>query len=373
MAIFQEDQQHFRAPPPSPVAHAINRRPSFVNEDEISDFLKHSLPLRVPDLVLPDQIFPKQVQVKNLPEIDLQSLLSSENRTIANFLESVAGIGCFQLVNHGLSSDLIRSVSIAAAGIFGLPVDKKTAVSRSSERVYGFEECYGEEDEEMETSEEFVWCRDEGLKSVMEGIRLQGFSNFSKEMENLSTEIEKIASKVVFKLIEHAPMASAKLTNMTDRQGLHDLVCYLHKHHRFTSLSRCDGSLKSDFIRMLIRGSANYSHALCVHVCDDSSDFHVYSKKSWISFTPSRDAIVMTIGDQIQARSGGHYKNVIGRPIFKVEDEEPISLAFLFSSKTITQRSHINEEKTITVRQQLMLALFLAVLHHISVCIYKIY
>ncbi|KAF5178532.1 downstream target of AGL15-4 [Thalictrum thalictroides] len=176
--MYEHDLQQFRAPPPSPIAHASARR-SLVNEDEISDFLEHSL--RVPNLVLPDQIFPKEVQVKNLPELDFDSLVSAKNdETIARFLECVSGIGCFQLVNHGVSSDLIQSVSIAAAGIFGLPPDKKTVMSRSSERMYGFEEFSGHADEEEETenSEEFVWCRDEGLKSVMEGIRLQGFSNF---------------------------------------------------------------------------------------------------------------------------------------------------------------------------------------------------
>ncbi|PIA61890.1 hypothetical protein AQUCO_00200110v1 [Aquilegia coerulea] len=361
----EHDQQQFRAPPPSPIAHASAQR-SLVNEDEISDFLEHSL--RVPDLVLPDQIFPKEVQVKNLPELDFQSLVSTQNEeTITKFLECISGIGCFQLVNHPISSELIQSVSIAAAGIFGLPPDKKTVVSRSSERIYGFEEFNGgEEEEEMENSEEFVWCRDEGLKSLMEGITLQGFSNFSKGMETLSTEIQKVAHQVLTTLLEHAPITSTKLiTDVPEMQEIHSLVCYLHKHHRYTSVSRCDGSLKSDFIRMLIRGSAEYSHALCIHVFDNSSDFHVYSKKGWVSFTPSRDALVMTVGNQIQAWSAGLYKNVIGRPIFKTEDEESISMAFLFSPPANSRETHGNKENTISLRQQLLLALFLTLIYHV--------
>ncbi|KAF5178534.1 downstream target of AGL15-4 [Thalictrum thalictroides] len=364
--MYEHDLQQFRAPPPSPIAHASARR-SLVNEDEISDFLEHSL--RVPNLVLPDQIFPKEVQVKNLPELDFDSLVSAKNdETIARFLECVSGIGCFQLVNHGVSSDLIQSVSIAAAGIFGLPPDKKTVMSRSSERMYGFEEFSGHADEEEETenSEEFVWCRDEGLKSVMEGIRLQGFSNFSKGMENLSTEIEKVAHQVLTTLLEHSPIVSTKLiTDVSDMQDTHNLVCYLHKHHRYTSVSRCDGSLKSDFFRMLIRGYAELSHSLCIHVCDDLSDFHVYSKKGWVSFTPNRDALVMTVGDQIQARSGGLYKNVIGRPIMKTEDEESISMAFLFSPPANSRGTHGNRENTISLRQQFIFALFLTLIYHV--------
>lgn len=116
-------------------------------------------------------------------------------------------------------------------------------------------------------------------------------------------EIEKIANRVLSTLSNHAPLDLSKIRNMSDKQEIHSLVCYLHKHHRYTAVSKCDGSLKSDFIRMLIRGSSDYSHALCVHICDGLSEFHVYSKKGWISFKPNRDAIVMTIGDQIQVRN----------------------------------------------------------------------
>lgn len=166
--------QQFRAPPPSPIAHASSRRSLLVNEDEISEFLEHSL--HVPNLILPDQIFPKEIQVRDLPEVDYSSLILSKTDTVTSFIESISANSCIQLVNHGVSSELIRSVSIAASGIFGLPPENKKTMSRSHERLYGFEESDSEE--ESETSEEFVWCRDEGLKSAMEGIKLQGFSNF---------------------------------------------------------------------------------------------------------------------------------------------------------------------------------------------------
>ncbi|KAL5729032.1 hypothetical protein ACHQM5_002040 [Ranunculus cassubicifolius] len=365
MANSPEHPHIFRAPPPSPIAH---RRSSVVNEDEISDFLEHSL--RIPNLILPDQIFPKETQVKNLPEIDFLSFISSKTESISSFLESVASTGCVQLVNHGISGDLIRSVLIAASGIFGLPPENKKNGTGSSEESYGFEEFDSEED--IETTEEFVWSRDEGLKSMMDGIRLQGFPCFSKQMEILSTDIENIAQQVLSSFFEHAQIQSPRVDDISYKQELSNMVCYLHKHHKYTSVRKCDASLKLDFIRMLIRGTSGCSHSMCVHVCDSSSEFHVYSKKGWISFTPSRDAIVMTIGDQIQEYSNGNYKNVIGRPIFKGGDEEPISMAFMYSHSTITQ-SHGNKGKNISLWQQLMLALFLTLVYHFWVCFYSVF
>jgi len=37
-----------------------------------------------------------------------------------------------------------------------------------------------------------------------------------------------------------------------------------------------------------------------LHICDGSSQFHVYSKKGWVSFCPDKDALIVTVGDQTQ-------------------------------------------------------------------------
>lgn len=163
----------FRAPPPSPIASG--RRSSFANDDVLTDFLEHSL--RVPDLILPDNIFPRQKFIESPPVIDFDALVSSESDAVSAMMESLASIGCFQLVNHGISSETVRSVQAAGMGIFGVPPEERAAVTRSPEKPYGFDEVHGEEIEN-ELSEEFVWSLDQGLKLRMEGIWPFGYSNF---------------------------------------------------------------------------------------------------------------------------------------------------------------------------------------------------
>lgn len=79
-------------------------------------------------------------------------------------------------MNHGIRGEVVRSVLTASSGVFGLLPEKKAAVVRSPEKVYGFEEFRGEDEREM--GEEFVWCRDEGLDLEMEGVWPTGYSNF---------------------------------------------------------------------------------------------------------------------------------------------------------------------------------------------------
>lgn len=173
---LREKPIDFRAPPPSPVA--AGRRSSVRNDDVLTEFLEHSL--RVPDLILPDRVFPRQKSSLDPPRIDLNSLGLSGNESMGDILESIGQMGFCELVNHGIEIDLIRSVAKAGGGIFQISPELKGKVSRSAEKTYGFVEIHGGEgeEEERETSEEFVWSRDEDLKVEMEGIWPAAYSNF---------------------------------------------------------------------------------------------------------------------------------------------------------------------------------------------------
>ncbi|MBA0812282.1 hypothetical protein Gohar_026262 [Gossypium harknessii] len=362
----------FRAPPPSPIASG--RRSCVTNEDVLSEFLEHSL--RVPDLVLPDKVFPRQNFIENPPKIDFQLLSSMESDSLSKILDSIARIGCFQLVNYGIEGECIRSALAAAAGIFQLPLEKRRAVTRSPpEKLYGFEEAHGEKEEEGEgkVSEEFVWCRGAGLKLEMEAIWPVGYSNFSEKMESLLCDMEKVAEKILMAIRQNLPPKTDYENDMKQGQGGIGSGCYVYKHSRNMSAEKCSGSLRYDVIRMLIRGF-DYSHALCLHVCDGSSEFHVYSKKGWVSFCPDKDALVITVGDQTQALSGGKFKHVIGRPIYKGEEEDCISMAFLYSPPSTTNTTKVDPQKgknTISLSQQAIAAIVLTLVYHILVFVYN--
>ncbi|KAL7616568.1 gibberellin 3-beta-dioxygenase 4 [Lactuca sativa] len=365
MANSPESSRHilsdFRAPPPSPVASG--RRSSVANDDVLTEFLRS---LHVPDLVLPDRAFPRQnPKIQNLPKLDFgaPNVFDFLDDHFAEVIKVIAQTGCFELVNHGISDRLLSSVINSGAGVFQLPPEKKSAVSRSAERLYGFVEFHGDD---KELNEEFVWCRDDSLKTEMEEVWPIQYSNFSEKMENLMSEIEKI-SEILLKLFIGSATPKLSFDDFeTKEKEIDGSICYIYKHHQNSdSVSNDDQymeSLRYDVIRMLIRGS-EHSHTLCFHVCDGSSEFHVYSKKGWVSFLPDKNALVITIGDQLQTWSEGKYKHVIGRPIFKGELENYISMAFLYSPPPPVPKDQ--KDNTITFGHQLFLVLILILLYNI--------
>ncbi|KAL7597604.1 hypothetical protein Lser_V15G25265 [Lactuca serriola] len=350
---FQHKPLESRAPPPSPVASG--RRSSVANDEILTEFLHHSL--RVPDLVLPDRVSPRQkLKIQKLPKLDYKTLESLEDHNITNTFDVIGQTGCFELVNHGISNQLVRSVAKYGAGIFELLPEKKAVMSRSADRIYGFEEFHGEE---REASEEFVWCRDDALKSELEASLPLQYSNFSGNLEILTSEIEKISGIILKFLLENTPLKSGSDDDDASEKQIFGTICYFHRHHqdpdRITNDDHYTNNLRYDMIRMLIRGS-EHSHTLCVHACHGSSEFHVYSKKGWVSFRPEKDALVITIGDQLQRLSEGKYKHVMGRPVFKGK-EDYISIAFLYNPPPPM------EKKTISLGHQTLLFLILVLFY----------
>ncbi|XP_074287598.1 putative flavonol synthase 4 [Silene latifolia] len=356
----------FRAPPPSPTGTS-RRTSSVTNDGVLAEFLESSL--RVPDLILPNRIFPRQKSFREIPVIDFQEI---KNSSVSKIKECFQELGCFQVINHGISPELVKTVRRRASRIFRLSPERKRMAVRSPELPLGFEEVIEDVDDVIgELSEEFVWSKSNGLKVKMEGIWPLKYSKFSTKMESLERAIEKIAKDIMKMIMMNNQEDQSVISKMQHEKDGN--ICHIYKHPHGIPIDQCMSSLRCDVIRMMIRGS-DYSHALSLHICDGSSEFHVYSKKGWTSFIPVDNALVVTCGDQIQAWSAGRYKHVIGKPIYTTKNKDSISMAFHFSSQrdsTINKhRQQLENPRIISLRDQALFALFLTIASQILLHIY---
>ncbi|KAG9130810.1 hypothetical protein Leryth_021981 [Lithospermum erythrorhizon] len=342
----------FRAPPPSPVASG--RRSMVANDEVLTEFLETSL--KVPSLTLPDRAFPRQTSSQTPPTLDFLELTPIfESGKSKNIIDSIAKVGCFQVINHGISHDLVRCVLGSGQGIFRISPEKRKSVARSEETEFGFEESHEEDDE---VYQEFVWSNDEKLKRNMDAVWPHEYSNFRENMGKLLPHIENVAESILQFL------RSNKSTNNYETNGARELdgthftgpVCYLQKHssQKVIIEEQRENSLRHDVIRTLIRGS-EFPHALSLHLCNGCEEFHVYSKKGWSSFQPDKGAIVITLGDKLQVWSSGQYKHVIGRAVFKgITSEDNISLTFLYSPPYIDNMGLKKSERYFSIYQQII-------------------
>ncbi|XP_039122885.1 uncharacterized protein LOC120259362 isoform X2 [Dioscorea cayenensis subsp. rotundata] len=276
-----------RAPPPSPAAR---ERPESSEDDDLDRFMKHAL--RVPNLILPDRIVQREIVVRNPPEIDWGSLISplSEKSVARELRSSAAAIGCVQLVNHGIPRDLIEEAAVAAADAFGTTPEEKKKAARSPERRWGF-------DVEDDDEESFWW--DGSSLEEMAGISKWNSNGFRDKMERLWLDMEKICNKI---------MEILKDKNMHNiEKEVNEQVSYfcVHKHCEVGDKNYENKNYYKEkhemmmMLRVLMR-SWGCSHGLALHVPSNATTFQVYFKERWLSFTPNKDALVLTLGDQLQ-------------------------------------------------------------------------
>lgn len=137
-------------------------------------------------------------------------------------------------------------------------------------------------------------------------------------MEALWLNMEKVAEETLATFLKNTPRkCNNNVANDDEKliEGQEPSVCCLYKHnmpndHAVMNSNDGNNHLKYDVIRMLFRRT-DHSHSLCVHLCDDFSEFHVYSKRGWVSFTPAdKHSFVITIGDQIQVKVTNAYTQV---------------------------------------------------------------
>lgn len=118
-------------------------------------------------------------------------------------------------------------------------------------------------------------------------------------MVRLQSEVEKVAGKIFSVLRENFPGKSTEGKDLAEGPDHVDSVCCIHRHRFNIPPDQFTNFLRYDVIKMMIRAN-DYSHALCFHIFDGSTEFHVYSKKGWVSFCPEKDSIIITVGDQFQ-------------------------------------------------------------------------
>ncbi|CAO1945947.1 unnamed protein product [Urochloa humidicola] len=359
----------FRAPPPSPVTGVLTGSSSGSSsgngdDDEIGRFLRCSA--RVPVLRLPERPGSRRNKKKQAawapPVIDMRVLDSPSPAAVEALRSAAVAFGCFQVVGHGVDAGLILAALRAAAVRERSPASEEGGAG-------------GDED-----SEELWWRPGEGEQEMAGNRPLRnGAKQIRNTADDLFTQLEQASTKLLHALQQGNEAAgAAEPLAKADANG--SLLC-IRKHQRDGSSASGPVS-QDDVLRMLVR-SSRCSRALAVHLCPGASAFNVFSRRGWSRFRPLDGAAVVTVGDQLQAWSGGLYKNVSGKPAYSNDDLEgdsgdgAISAEFFLSCSSDSAAKdapNVDAGKAFPLNLQIMVAACLVLIYHFFIsCLYAIW
>ncbi|KAL6123559.1 hypothetical protein ACLB2K_076080 [Fragaria x ananassa] len=266
----------------------------------------------------------------NIPIIDFQPLLSSSSddddglrsATLDKISEACRDWGFFQIVNHGVSPELMDKTQKAWREFFHLPMEMKQAYANSPKTYEGYGSRLGvEKGAILDWSDYYFlhflpFCLKDYNKwpaSIPDGREV---------IDEYGREVVKLCGILMKALSLNLGLGEDFIQN---KFGGQDIGACL----RVNFYPKCP---QPD----LTLGLSSHSDpgGMTLLLCDEHvAGLQVRKDNSWITVKPAPHAFIVNIGDQIQVLSNAMYKSVEHRVIVNPAKER-LSLAFFYNPKS---------------------------------------
>ncbi|KAL6278145.1 hypothetical protein ACE6H2_021746 [Prunus campanulata] len=282
-------------------------------------------PAKRPSL-LPANCNQADVEV-NIPVIDLQNLLNQDESLREPTLRSISSAcrewGFFQVVNHGVSEELMKRARNTWREFFGLPLDVKQEYSNKPSTYEGYGSRLGvEKGAILDWSDYyFLHYMPASLRNHSKWPALP--SSCRKLIEEYSEATVRLCGILMKLLSQNLGLEEDQLLNAFG--GEENIGACL----RVNFYPRCP---QPD----LTLGLSEHSDpgGLTLLLPDENvAGLQVRKGQNWVTVKPVPNAFIVNIGDQMQVLSNAIYKSVEHRVIVNsVKDR--VSLALFYNPKS---------------------------------------
>ncbi|KAJ1428702.1 Oxoglutarate/iron-dependent dioxygenase [Sesbania bispinosa] len=252
--------------------------------------------------------------MENFPVVDMSKLNTEERGSTMELIKDACeNWGFFELVNHGISIELMDTVERLTKEHY-----KKCMEQRFKEMVTtkGLESVQSEiNDLDWEST---FFLRHLPVSNISEIPDLD--DDYRKIMKEFAMGLEKLAEELLDLLCE----------NLGLEKGYLKKVFYGSKGPNFgTKVSNYPPCPKPDLIKGL-RAHTDAGGIILLFQDDKVSGLQLLKDDQWIDVPPMRHSIVINLGDQLEVITNGKYKSVMHRVIAQT-DGTRMSLASFYN------------------------------------------
>ncbi|XP_002519761.2 protein SRG1 [Ricinus communis] len=256
-----------------------------------------------------------------VPVIDMEKLLSEQfmDAELERFHHACKDWGFFQLINHGVSLSLVEKLKIEVQNFFNLPTDEKKKFCQKEGDVEGFGQSFVVSEEQKLDWSDMVYVTT--LPTHLRKPHLLPYFPFplrdvveaySKEMENLATEILNLMAKAL----------KMETTNMMEifEGGWQSM--------RMNYYPPCPQP-------ELVVGLAQHSDAAGLTIllqANETDRLQIKKHGKWVPIKPLANAFVINVGDILEILTNGMYPSIEHRAIVD-SAKERLSIATFCSPK----------------------------------------
>ncbi|PON60939.1 Oxoglutarate/iron-dependent dioxygenase [Parasponia andersonii] len=230
-----------------------------------------------------------------LPLIDLSGLKSHDRWEQAECAKAISKAssdwGFFQVVNHGISSELVKKMRKEQMNLFEAPFEQK-ATSRLLNDSYRWGTPTATRPNQFSWSEAFHIP----LTKISDEACYGEFSSLREVTEEFAAAMSNLARLLAGVLVENLGHRREVLGEICD-----DSTCFLRLNH----YPACPVS--SEIFGLVPHTDSGFLTILCQ---DQVGGLQLMKDFKWVSVKPNQEALIVNIGDLFQAWSNDVYKSV---------------------------------------------------------------
>lgn len=278
------------------------------------------------------------VEEQELPLVDLGRLLGAHKqrereKCKREIAEASKEWGFFQVVNHGISQEILEEMAKEQVKVFREPFHRKNkdkcvnmSLSPGSYR-WGTPTatCLGQ----LSWSEAFHIP----LTDIIHTYNTNNVGNFSSTVKQFATTVLELAQKLANILAEE--LGNDYETTSFFQENCLPSTCYLRMNRyppcpKYSQVFGLMPHTDSDFLTILYQ--------------DQVGGLQLVKDGKWIAVKPNPQALIVNIGDLFQAWSNGVYKSVEHRVVANPKAERFSTAYFLCPSNDAVIQSWTSEE-----------------------------
>ncbi|KAL9255059.1 Oxoglutarate-dependent flavonoid 7-O-demethylase 1-like protein [Drosera capensis] len=250
-----------------------------------------------------------------LPVIDMGKLVDGDEAELQKFHSACQEWGFFQLVNHGVSLDLVEKVKKDILNWFNIPLEEKKNYWQTPGNFEGFGQSFVQSEEQK-----LDWADKFSLVSLPKDIRRPNLFPklplpFRDDLEDYSEGVKKLATQIL-----DVAATALKL----DKEYLKDLFDDGKQALRMNYYPPCPEADK-------VIGLSPHSDAVGLTILlqlNETEGLQIRKDGLWFPVKPLPGAFVVNVGDILEMITNGTYRSIEHRAMINPSKERLSVAAF---------------------------------------------
>ncbi|KAK6943910.1 Isopenicillin N synthase-like, Fe(2+) 2OG dioxygenase domain [Dillenia turbinata] len=254
----------------------------------------------------------KIVKCSNLPIIDFSQLQGSNRSQVLKALcEACEEYGLFQLVNHGIASDVLSSMRDVTRRFFELPYEERSQYMSAD---MGNLVRYGTS---FNQNKDGVFCWRDFLKLTCSPLSdvIPHFPSFPLDFKTVAATYVK-ETKFLFIMLMEAILESLGLScdYMNDTKMEEDDILKEFQDGSQLMVLNCYPPCPQPDLTLGMPPHSDYGF-ITLLLQEDVPGLQIEHDGNWITVEPIPNSLVVNLGDHLEIFSNGKYKSVLHRVI----------------------------------------------------------